>query len=275
MSKMQTRILSGVVGAILVLLAVFSNELIFHLVVAAASLIALYELRLTFGQEKKWQLVVLDYVFALLILASPIIRPAMLSGPIMFLLVTYLIMLLICSVLWNDEIKFADVARSFFMMIYAVMFPLHLSYTRMMDHGVLLLILIFLGAWMPDTFAYFSGMLFGKHKLIPKVSPKKTVEGSIGAVVGAVLSFVVYGLVLSNYFGYTVHYPALIFLSLLCGVVAQFGDLSASVIKREWGKKDFGNLIPGHGGILDRVDSLLFVAPLSYYFLLIFEVISK
>ncbi len=275
MSTMQTRILSGVVGGILVLLAIFSNELIFHLVVSAASLIALHELRVTFGQEKKWQLVALDYVFAVLILASPLIRPTMLSGPIMFLLVAYLIILLTCSVLWNEIIKFSDVARAFFMMIYAVLFPLHLTYTRMMEHGVLLLLLIFMGAWMPDTFAYFSGMLFGKHKLIPKVSPKKTVEGAIGAVVGAVISFLVFGLVLSYYFDFTIHYPALIFLSLLCGVVAQFGDLSASVIKREWGKKDFGNLIPGHGGILDRVDSLLFVAPLTYYFLLIFEVISK
>lgn len=275
MSKLQTRLISGVVGAVFVLLVIFSNSQIFHAVVAVACLLALHELRVTFGQETKWQLLVLDYVFALIFLASPFIRPAVLSGPVLFLLVAYLVLLMICSVLWNDIIKFSDVTRSFFMMIYAVLFPLHLTYTRMMNHGVLLALLTFMGAWMPDTFAYFSGMLFGKHKLIPKVSPKKTVEGAIGAVLGAVISFLVYGFVLSHYFDYTVHYPALIFLSLLCGVAAQFGDLSASVIKREWGKKDFGNVIPGHGGVLDRIDSLVFIAPLVYYFLLVFEVICK
>ncbi|MBQ9914613.1 MAG: phosphatidate cytidylyltransferase [Clostridia bacterium] len=275
MSTLKIRVISGVNGAVFVLLALFSNMYLFHLLIAAASLVALYELMRTFGQQKKWQLLVLNFFFGALLLISPFIQQSILSGPVMFVLVVHLLLLLFSSVVWNDTIKFSDVSLSFFMMVYVVIFPLHLTYTRMMDHGVLLLLLVFMGAWMPDTFAYFSGMLFGKHKLIPKISPKKTVEGAIGAVVGAVLSFTVYGLVLWYYFDFTVNFPALIFLSLLCGVAAQFGDLAASVIKREWNIKDFGNLIPGHGGALDRIDSLIFIAPLVYYFLLVFEVICK
>lgn len=271
MSTLKIRVISGVIGAVLVLLVIFSNLEIFHLLISAACLVALYELMRTFGQHKKWQLLVLNYFFATVLLISPFFS----SGPAIYLLVAHLILLMISSVIWNDTIKFSDVTLSFFMMIYAVIFPLHLSYTRMMDHGVLLLLLVFMGAWMPDTFAYFSGMLFGKHKLIPKVSPKKTIEGSIGAVLGAVISFAVYGLVLWYYFDFTVNFPALIFLSLICGVAAQFGDLAASVIKREWNIKDFGNLIPGHGGVVDRIDSLILIAPLVYYFLLVFEVICK
>ncbi len=274
-STLKTRVITGIVGAILVLLAIFSNMQIFHILIAAASLIALYELMRTFGQQKKWQLMVLNFFFGGLLLISPFIQQSILSGPVMFLLVVHLLLLMFSSVVWNDTVKFTDVTLSFFMLVYTVIFPLHLTYIRMMDHGVLLLLLVFMGAWMPDTFAYFSGMLFGKHKLIPKVSPKKTVEGAIGAVVGAVLSFTVYGLVLWYYFDFAVDFPALIFLSLLCGVAAQLGDLSASVIKREWQIKDFGNLIPGHGGVVDRIDSLIYIAPLVYYFLLVFEVICK
>ena len=143
-----------------------------------------------------------------------------------------------------------------------------------MQNGVVLLFIPFLGAWMPDTFAYFSGTLFGKHKLIPSVSPKKTVEGAIGAVVGCIISFLVYGLIVDYAAGLSVNYLTLAILAVLCGIIAQLGDLSASVIKREFGVKDFGNLIPGHGGIIDRIDSLIFVAPLVYYFLLYIPVIS-
>ncbi len=275
MSKLQIRILSGVIGAAVVLGFTFAPPIVFHIAVAIACLLALHELHVTFGVETKWQIVVLDYVFALIFLATPLIYPSTLQGPVPFLLVAYLMLLLIGSVLFHDTVKFPNVTQGFFMLIYGVFLPLHLTYIRMLDHGLALVFLVFLGAWMPDTFAFFAGTLFGRHKLIPSVSPKKTVEGAIGAVVGAVVTFLVYGLLISYFFNYSVNYLMLMFLALLCGVLAQFGDLSASVIKRECNKKDFGNLIPGHGGILDRIDSLIFIAPLVYYFLLVFEVVYK
>lgn len=275
MSKLGIRVISGVVGAIVVLLFVFAPKQVFHIGVAAACLTALYELQKTFDLHKKPQVAGVNYFFAVFFLVTPLLSLGTSREPMLFLLVMYLMLLLISSVLFNETVKFSDVSQSFFSLVYAVLFPLHLTYIRFLDQGLALIILVFLGAWMPDTFAYFAGSLLGRHKLIPKVSPKKTVEGAVGAVVGAAITFVVYGLILDFGLGYGVQYPTLIFLSLICGVVAQFGDLSASVIKRECGKKDFGNIIPGHGGMLDRIDSLTFIAPLTYYFLLIFEVIYK
>lgn len=275
MSKLHVRLISGLVGTVVVLLMIFAPVSVFHLAVSLACLVALFELHKTLNLHEKPQLSVLNYLFGALFLITPVLSLGGRREPMMFLLVVYLMLLLISSVLWNETIKFSDVACSFFALVYGVLFPVHMTYIRMLDQGLALIFLVFLGAWMPDTFAYFAGSLFGKHKLIPKVSPKKTVEGAIGAVVGAVVTFVAYGLVMDFGFDYQVNYVVLVFLSLICGVVAQFGDLSASVIKREWGKKDFGNLIPGHGGILDRIDSLNFIAPLTYYFVLIFEVICK
>jgi len=274
-SNFQIRIISGAACAVLVLLLIFTPYYVFHIAVAAAGLVALYELYRTFDQTKKWQLMVLGYVFGVLFLMIPVLPGTISTEMMLFLLVVYLMLLSICSVVFHETIKFSDVSRAFFSLVYGVLFIMHLSYIRMMDNGRLLVVLAFLGAWLPDTFAYFAGRFFGKHKLIPQVSPKKTIEGSVGAVLGAVITFAVYGLILQFGFDYRVNYLWLSLLSLACGVVSQFGDLSASVIKRECGKKDFGNLIPGHGGMLDRIDSLVFIAPLVYYFLLIFEVISK
>lgn len=275
MSKLKTRVISALIGAVFVLGMIFSRPIVFHIGVAAACFVVLYELHVTFKQERKWQLVVLDYVFAFIFLLAPIVRQFLQRETIVFFLASYLMLLSIFSVIWYNSIKFTDVTRSFFTLIYAVVLPMHLTYIRMMDYGVALVFLPFLGAWMPDTFAYFAGSLFGKHKLIPNVSPNKTVEGAVGAVAGAVVIFLMYGLVLSGCFGFRVHYASLLVLALICGVVAQFGDLAASVIKRECHMKDFGHLIPGHGGILDRADSLLFISPVVYYFLMVFEVIYK
>ncbi len=271
-SKLYVRVASAAVCVVLVLVLIYLPIWVFSIAVGIACLVILYELYMTFKQEKKWQLVVLDYIaaFALILITQRRIAQTELLN---FVLVAYLMLLLICSVVFHRTIKFYDVVSSFFMLVYAVFFLQHLSYIRKMDMGDVLIYLPLLGAFMPDTFAYFSGKLFGKHKLIPDISPNKTVEGSIGAVVGTVLVFGAYGLVVQFTLGLGVHYGWLLLLGALCSVVAQFGDLAASEIKRECGVKDFGNLIPGHGGLVDRVDSLLFVCPVVYYFLLVLPVV--
>lgn len=127
-----------------------------------------------------------------------------------------------------------------------------------------LLFLCLIGAFVTDIFAYFVGVAFGKHKLCPNVSPKKSVEGSIGGIIGATVVMALYGhFVLSKHFVMfaNVSVTAYLILGLVCGVVSQVGDLAASMIKRHYGIKDYGTLFPGHGGILDRFDSFLFVAP--------------
>lgn len=125
--------------------------------------------------------------------------------------------------------------------------------------------LIFIIAFGTDIFAYFSGMLLGKHKLCPNLSPKKTVEGAVGGVIGSMVFSVLFGV----FFLAQGHALSIRFIIMACigSVVAQLGDLTASAFKRKMGIKDYGNLIPGHGGILDRFDSVLFVAPYLYFYI--------
>ena len=140
-------------------------------------------------------------------------------------------------------------------------------------HGIFFILLAAFGAWMTDVFAFFVGSFLGKHKLCPKISPKKTIEGAIGGVLGCVLASIILYAVFVNFVFKTenVNYLAVALMSAFLSIISMCGDLTASVIKRNFEIKDFGKLIPGHGGILDRIDSLLFVLPAVVLYLLIFE----
>ena len=131
------------------------------------------------------------------------------------------------------------------------------------------MLLIFISSWMTDTGAYFVGSFMGKHKLIPDVSPKKTVEGAIGGVVVCMLSCFVYSMIL-NYIDrdplVNMQTATFVVVGMTASVLSQLGDLVASSIKRDTGIKDFGDIFPGHGGFLDRFDSVMFVAPVVYGF---------
>lgn len=153
-----------------------------------------------------------------------------------------------------------DIAVTFLGIFYVAMFLDYIVLTiNNFELGKSYVWVIFIIAVLTDTCAYFTGYLFGKHKLIPKVSPKKTIEGSIGGILGSILGCIL--------FGYFLNFN-LLHMAIIGGigsVVAQFGDLFASSIKRFVGIKDYGKLIPGHGGILDRFDSVILVAPFVYY----------
>lgn len=148
---------------------------------------------------------------------------------------------------------------------FATLIPYFLSsFIRLdqMEGGKYLVLSPLVAAFLSDAFALFGGMLFGKHKLAPELSPKKTVEGAVSGLVGAVVSMLVYGLVLDLGFQLTVSYPLLALYGAMGSLMAQVGDLSFSYIKRQYQLKDFGNIFPGHGGVLDRFDSVIFCAPL-------------
>lgn len=175
----------------------------------------------------------------------------------------YLLYLFAVAVLRQGRMHFAEVAEVFTGVLYITLSFASLSLLRhKTPEGGYLYLLVFFGAWVTDTFAYFTGRFFGKHKLNPVISPKKTVEGSVGGIVFCILSFAAFGLVMQ--FGkwhFTVHYPLLLLTGLLCSVVSQVGDLITSLIKREHGVKDYGKIFPGHGGVLDRFDSVLAISP--------------
>lgn len=148
---------------------------------------------------------------------------------------------------------------------FATLIPYFLSSFIRLDQmpgGKFMILTPIIAAFLSDAFALFAGMLFGKHKLAPELSPKKTIEGSVGGFFGAVVGMVAYGLVLQLGFELTVRYVPLIVYGLLGSLVSQLGDLSFSYIKRQYKLKDFGNIFPGHGGVLDRFDSVIFCAPL-------------
>lgn len=154
--------------------------------------------------------------------------------------------------------------------IFAFLYvPVMISYiyqTRCLEDGIYLVWLIFISSWMCDTSAYVVGMLIGKHKMAPKLSPKKSIEGGIGGIVGAALLGLLYGVILRNAGvadGANLYvYPV---IAGVGGLISQIGDLAASAVKRNYDIKDYGRLIPGHGGILDRFDSVIFTAPMIYY----------
>ena len=164
------------------------------------------------------------------------------------------------SVFSMGKLEYKTVSQALTAVIYVTVSFSSLCQLRYLENGGYLFALVFIGAWTCDTFAYFTGMLFGRHKLCPVLSPKKTVEGSIGGTVFAILGFIVYGLIIESATALSANYLYLALCGLLVAVVSQLGDLFASLIKREYGVKDYSKLLPGHGGIMDRFDSIIAVS---------------
>ncbi len=162
-----------------------------------------------------------------------------------------------------------QVMDAYFSLIYA---PVMLSFvllTRQLDDGIYLVWMIFISSWISDTFAYLAGVMLGRHKLAPVLSPKKSVEGSVGGIVGAALFGALFGAYLDSTLGQEQYVMILAVVGGVGSVISQVGDLAASAIKRNHEIKDYGNLIPGHGGIMDRFDSVIFTAPITYFLITI------
>lgn len=154
-----------------------------------------------------------------------------------------------------------------FGMLYVAVMLSYIYKTRTLADGIYIVWLIFVASWVSDTFAYLTGVAFGKHKMTPKLSPKKSVEGAVGGVASSMIVGAVYGMLVSGHMQMTTVHPAITFaVAALAGsLLSIIGDLAASAIKRNYDIKDYGTLIPGHGGILDRFDSVIFTAPVVYW----------
>ena len=268
---LKQRLISAFLGAIVVVAVLVSSEAVVSAAIAVVTIIALTEIYkcLGFFKENK-MLAVIGYVFAALYMMLNLVfeRKIVMN----FQAVAYIMVLFVYMVLTHDKTSFEKAAKSFLATVYVSVCLMHIVFIRREAAGFFLVWLVFLTAWMTDTFAYTFGMLFGKHKLIPNVSPKKSVEGAIGGVIGCIAINVLITYIVSVNTGLVVNYLNLIIMLFTASIVSQFGDLAASCIKRDENIKDFGNIMPGHGGILDRVDSVLFVAPFMYYFVKLFVV---
>ena len=188
----------------------------------------------------------------------------------LILVVTFLVMMSV-YVFTFPKYKAENVMWSFFGIIYVTVMLAYIYETRTLDNGVYLVWLIFVSSWGNDTFAYFTGVLIGKHKMAPVLSPKKSVEGAIGGIAGATILGIIYGSIVSTRMSEVIGSPVLTFAVASCvgAILAIVGDLAASAIKRNYNVKDYGKLIPGHGGILDRFDSVIFTAPIVYWAIVI------
>lgn len=180
-----------------------------------------------------------------------------------------ILVLLSAFVMRYPRYKISEIAEAIFGYIYVPVFLSYICTTRNMNGGLYLVWLIFLSSWGTDTCAYCIGKLFGKHKMTPELSPNKSVEGAVGGVVGAaLLTFIIYGLIFRERMGFDWVTVLIIVVAVALGsYISMIGDLCASAIKREYKIKDFGSLIPGHGGVLDRMDSVVFTAPIVYFVL--------
>ncbi len=262
---MLIRVLTGVLGLPLIFFLLHAGGTLLQIAVLISSLICLYEVYNAFA-KKFMPIHVLGY---LLSVAYIFILNNFTFVKFILVVGSFIISLLILLVLDHSNINIVDCMITFFGFFYITFLLSFIILVRRQAYGEFFVWLIFISAWGCDTFAYFTGYLFGKHKLIPRLSPKKTIEGAIGGIVGTTLLGFLYCKLFASVFA--VNYLNLtlicVSMSFIGSLLAQLGDLSASAIKRYGNVKDYGKILPGHGGFLDRLDSILFTAPMVYIFL--------
>lgn len=182
------------------------------------------------------------------------------------LAVPAILLILFAHIIATDmKTNFKDVAYTFLGIFYVVFFMMFIAFIDGMKDGKILIWYAIFAAWGTDVFAYFVGKRWGKHKF-SKVSPKKSIEGCVAGTIGAVIMMVIYTYFANQYWGMNYSYLAVAIIGTILSLIGQMGDFTASSIKRYVDIKDYSNLIPGHGGMLDRIDSLLFLAPFAYAF---------
>ena len=256
------RVITGIVGLAVLFSVTLSPPIVLQIGVALVTIIGLLEMYRALELTKKSVLPVLGLYFAGLTLASmEKILPLDWHGTYILFFSGFLFSCIVC-VLKYGKVHFADVAITILLSVILPLFFGAIPYVRGYSDGHFLIYYIFACAWAPDTLAYFFGKFFGKKKLCPVLSPKKTVAGSIGGVLGGVLGGAILYAVLYFAFGYgDFTLPMALGFGFLAGIVSQFGDLTFSSIKRDFNIKDYGTIMPGHGGVMDRFDSIVFVAP--------------
>ena len=194
---------------------------------------------------------------------------------ILYIFGTTLLCAFVVFITWLKKHKEIRYEQVFFVLAVMILVPQAMTTIVRIERfdsesGLFLLIMGLCGAWIADTGAYFTGVAIGKHKLCPEISPKKTIEGLVG---GILTTAIVYTVAFSVYYGFTAKRAVIAFITgAVCAVIGTVGDLSASMVKRQIGFKDYGKIMPGHGGLMDRFDSVLFVLPTFYAFIALFGV---
>lgn len=258
----KTRLLSGIVLVIAALVLIITGGNLLLVSTLLISYIGMFELYRIFHIEKELPGMV-GYLAATVYYCN--LKFGFLPDLMMFVL-GLLILLMFVYVFTYPKYKTEQLLAAFFGVFYVAVMLSYVYQTRMLSMGAYIVWLSFLCSWGCDTCAYCVGVLIGKHKMSPKLSPKKSVEGAVGGVVGAALLTILYGMVFKNAMGVgNTEVYIMAAISAVGALVSMVGDLTASAIKRNYDIKDYGKLIPGHGGILDRFDSVIFTAPMIYF----------
>ena len=259
------RITSGLLGfPLVVIIFLIGNKYIVDVLLTIVAILAIDEYFKAVSKickPIKW----VGYLSCISISLIHVIPPENLNIVITLSIPTILLILFSTVIATDMKTNFKDVAYTFLGIFYIVFFTMFIAFINGMKDGNILVWYVIIAAWGTDIFAYFIGKHFGKHKF-SKVSPKKSIEGCIAGTIGAVVMMLIYTYFANTYWGVSYSYGYIALIGVILSLIGQIGDFTASSIKRYVDIKDFSNLIPGHGGMLDRIDSLLFLAPFAYAF---------
>ena len=279
---MKTRILTAAVGIPAIVAIMWASVYCPYVlcgVLLLLSLIGIHEVLKTTGADKVRILYVPCFAYGIAVILAPFIGDSLkmfgtiLAASMIYLFVMFAILLRKHTVLRIETLCTSMILTMFVSIPFMVVELIFLTMMKNADGtpsysgGIALVSYCLLIAWVADGAAYFTGRAFGKHKLAPVLSPKKTIEGSVGGFVFSMIFSIGAAYLYSDVFGCTsngIHYTNLVVITAVSILMSMFGDISFSTVKRQYGIKDFGNLLPGHGGVLDRFDSVLFVCPTFY-----------
>lgn len=269
-AKTIKRTITGVITLpVLAIILIFSNTIIMDIFTAIIACISMYEYFHCFKSTNKANpSQYLGYIYCILIAFTHFVDERLLTSIIIAIIPVSLVVLFAELVLSKGKKTVTDIAVTMLGICYIPLMLIYLSLVRDMelDHGLngkILIWFVLIASWGSDIFAYFIGRHFGKHKLTA-VSPNKTVEGAVAGVVGAILLGILFTILCNTIWGVGINYLLIGCIMAVLSIVGQIGDLAASSIKRYCEIKDFSELIPGHGGMLDRIDSIIFVLPFAY-----------
>ena len=269
-AKTIKRTITGVIALpILAVILIFSNTIIMDIFTAIIACISMYEYFHCFKSTKKANpSQYLGYIFCILIAFTHFVDERLLAYIMVLIIPFSLVALFTELVLSKGEKNIKDIAVTMLGIYYIPLMIIYLSLIRDMDldqglNGKILIWFVLIASWGSDVFAYFIGRHFGKHKLT-KISPNKTIEGAVAGIVGAILLGILFAVLCNTIWNVGINYLVIAIIMAILSAVGQIGDLAASSIKRYCEIKDFSELIPGHGGMLDRIDSIIFVLPFAF-----------
>lgn len=262
------RILTTVIGIPLVIVILtLGNTYVIDVFFAITAIMSIYEYFKAFKSQGKAKPVTpIGYMACALIAVIHIIPKEYIITIIGIVIPVSILLLFLQVIVSNMKYTIEDIAITFIGICYIPLFLMFIPILMSIENGKILVWFMIIAAWATDIVAYITGKTIGKHKF-SKISPNKSIEGCIGGALGAVIVSIIYAFAINNIFGMNINYIYIGVISLILSIIGQIGDFSASSIKRYVGIKDFGNLLPGHGGMLDRIDSLIFIAPFAFFLL--------